>query len=164
MQTSQSGVHRPLPFPLTQARISSALSNPGQLDTTTLAQSLLTYSDLPVLGCFLWKTQSRLWAMHVPCSFCPFFFFFLPTQHGMWDLSPQTRDGTCTPALEARSFNHWTPREVPPSVNPMLSHIALHGVARHLLLETLSNKINQRNKNLPVASTSLGYHSVNSIN
>ena len=37
-----------------------------------------------------------------------FFFSF-----EMRDLSSPTRDGTCTPAVEAWSLNHWTAREVP---------------------------------------------------
>ena len=37
-----------------------------------------------------------------------FLFLFL-----MWDFRFQTRDWTCTPAVEAWSLNHWTSREVP---------------------------------------------------
>ena len=33
--------------------------------------------------------------------------------HGLWGLGSPTRDGTHAPALEARSLNHWTSREVP---------------------------------------------------
>ena len=29
--------------------------------------------------------------------------FFLATLHGMWDLSPLTRVGSCAPAMEAQS-------------------------------------------------------------
>ena len=32
---------------------------------------------------------------------------------GMWDLSSQTRDWTCTPCIGRRSLNHWTARQVP---------------------------------------------------
>ena len=44
-----------------------------------------------------------------------FFFFFFAALHGMWDLSPQTRDQTHVPAVAEQSPNHWTVREVPGS-------------------------------------------------
>ena len=34
----------------------------------------------------------------------------------MWDLISPTRDGTRAPAVEVRSLNHWTAREVPRKV------------------------------------------------
>ena len=37
---------------------------------------------------------------------------FMVARHGMWDISSQTRDGTCTPALAVQSLSHWTAREV----------------------------------------------------
>ena len=42
-----------------------------------------------------------------------FFLFFLAVLLGMWNLSSLTRDQTCAPALEVRSLNHCTAREVP---------------------------------------------------
>ena len=39
----------------------------------------------------------------------------------MWGLSSPTRDQTCTPALEAQSFNHWTTKKVP-------HHLFLNGL------------------------------------
>ena len=42
-----------------------------------------------------------------------FFFFFGFWLWGMWDLSFQTRDGTCTSCIGRRSLNHWTTREIP---------------------------------------------------
>lgn len=36
--------------------------------------------------------------------------------HSMWDPSLPTRNRTCTPAEEALSPNHWTPRDVPREV------------------------------------------------
>ena len=42
------------------------------------------------------------------------FFFFLAESHSMQDLSFQTLGmEPVPPALEARSLNHWTTREVP---------------------------------------------------
>ena len=32
--------------------------------------------------------------------------------HAVWHFSSQTRDGTCSPALEAWNLNHWLTREV----------------------------------------------------
>ena len=37
--------------------------------------------------------------------------FFRP--RGMWDLTSQTKDQTCTLCIGRRSFNHWTARQVP---------------------------------------------------
>ena len=45
-----------------------------------------------------------------------FFFFFLASPHGMWDLSSPTKDWTyvlCITALEVPSLNPWAAREVP---------------------------------------------------
>ena len=44
----------------------------------------------------------------------PFFFFFnlLAALHGMWDLIPRPGVKIAPPALEVRSLNHWTAREV----------------------------------------------------
>ena len=42
-----------------------------------------------------------------------FFLIILAVLHSMKDLSSLTRDQTQPPALEARSINHWTAREVP---------------------------------------------------
>ena len=53
----------------------------------------------------------------------PFLFFFFGCTHGMWDLSSQTRGPgiePAPPAVEARSLNQWTAREVP--TEPFLYH------------------------------------------
>ena len=42
-----------------------------------------------------------------------FFFYFLATLYGMWDLSSPTRAGTNAPCIERQILNHWTTREVP---------------------------------------------------
>ena len=42
-----------------------------------------------------------------------FLFIILAVPRGMRDLSSLTRDPTHAPAVEARSLNHWTAREVP---------------------------------------------------
>ena len=44
--------------------------------------------------------------------FFPFLFFFLAALHGTWDLGSLTRDQHVSPALKAKSLNHWTSREV----------------------------------------------------
>ena len=41
------------------------------------------------------------------------FFCFLATLHNMRDPSSMKRDRTIPPAVEGRSLNHWTTREVP---------------------------------------------------
>lgn len=56
--------------------------------------------------------MQALWALRVEDR-RSFFFFFLVTQHGMWDLSSLIRDGSRAPAFEALSPNHQIPREVP---------------------------------------------------
>ena len=40
------------------------------------------------------------------------YIFFFGTW-GIWDLSPVTRDQTCTSCIGRQSLNHWTTREVP---------------------------------------------------
>ena len=62
-----------------------------------------------------------LWLPHLHLQ--SLFFFFLAMPPGLWDLSSLTRDRTQGSALEARSLNHWTAREVPtsPVVVPPLS-------------------------------------------
>ena len=42
-----------------------------------------------------------------------FFFLFACLFGHTWDFSSLTRDQTRAPAVEARSLNHWTAREVP---------------------------------------------------
>ena len=53
--------------------------------------------------------------LHYSMLLCLFVFnfFFLATPCGMWDLSSQTRDQPRPHALEVKSLNHWTTREVP---------------------------------------------------
>ena len=42
-----------------------------------------------------------------------YYFFFLATPCGLWDLSSLTRDGTWATAVKAPNPNHWTAREIP---------------------------------------------------
>ena len=44
--------------------------------------------------------------------FFSFLSFFLAALHGTWDLGSPTRDQLVSPALKAKSLNHWTTREV----------------------------------------------------
>ena len=52
------------------------------------------------------------------------FCFFGAT--GMWDLSFQTRDQTCTPCIGMQSLNHCTTREVPIFTNFSNRSLCLH--------------------------------------
>ena len=47
---------------------------------------------------------------------CGFTFFFFKKNLGILDPRSPTMDQTHAPCMEARSFNHWTAREVPPGL------------------------------------------------
>ena len=51
-----------------------------------------------------------------------FVFFFLAVLFGMQDLSPLTRDQTCTPCIGSAEFNHWTTRKSPQIIIEHLLH------------------------------------------
>ena len=62
------------------------------------------------------KTLSLFVCVCVCVCVCVYnFYYFLVTLCSMQDLCSPTRDQTCAPAVEDRSLNHWTTREVPPS-------------------------------------------------
>ena len=42
-----------------------------------------------------------------------YYFFFITPWDMLGNLCSLTRDQSCTPALEAHGFKHWTPRKVP---------------------------------------------------
>ena len=60
------------------------------------------------------------WSFYWICNNIVSFFFFLNVfvfcPWGMWDLSFLTRDWTCTSCIERQNLNHWTTREVLPSL------------------------------------------------
>ena len=61
---------------------------------------------------FLMWTMCKVFIEFVT-TLLPFFDILVFQPQGIWDLSSQTRDQTCTPCVGRQSFNHWTTREVP---------------------------------------------------
>ena len=61
-----------------------------------MKQNMFSPSFSPIFVCF--KT-----CVTVQETFVFYYLFILTTPHGMWDLSSQTRNWTCAPALEAES-------------------------------------------------------------
>ena len=66
------------------------------------------------LRSFPFQDSNRFTHYSKSFSFILFYYFiFLATPRGLWDLSSPTRDWTQALAVRARSPNHWTTREFP---------------------------------------------------
>ena len=87
-------------------RVPSPQHTPADRDTCHLGAGLHQHrgAQAQVLG-WIWTRAFFLFVL--------FFLLFWGMPLCMWDPSSPTRDWTRAPALEARSLNHWTTREVP---------------------------------------------------
>ena len=78
--------------------------------------SLQAYSPLPpwLYSFFFLSTFLKCLLNSLQCYFCLTFCIFCLWE--LWDVSSQTKDGTCTPCLGQWSLNHWTTKGSPLTV------------------------------------------------
>ena len=92
------------------------LEHPSPGSKALGAEHLLLFSQASE-----WEASYPLASRTIPITFKGLaslsFFQFLAIPGSTWDLSSLTRDGTHIPAVEARSLNYWTTREVPSATN-----------------------------------------------
>ena len=92
----------------------------GKFQASPAGAAVLHTFLCAILG---WEVCYMLWIFHFVMSkvyrglfklLKKFIMNILPSAHGMWDFSSQTRDQTCTPCIgKNKSLNHWTARERP---------------------------------------------------
>ena len=69
-----------------------------------------------------------------------FFFHFLATPHGMWDLGFPTRNRTQATSIGEQSLNHWMAGEVPQHMLLAMNRVTSHSASQTWQTHHLSNR------------------------